>query len=207
MSNVRLVALAIAGFLLLVIIMNNLRRRQSQRYEAPEVGDIEYFSEESDDVLGIKKTTNESAARPVQVQSQASQSRPVSQAQGKQEDEILVIHCVSKDSRGFAGYELLQELLSCGLRYGDMNIFHFFREEEGVETVQFSVASADEPGTFDLDQMGAYQCRGLSLFMRCKHDGQDANRYQIMQSTAQTLADELEGELINKQRQIQDAVA
>lgn len=208
MTNVRLIALALAGFLLLIIIMNNLRRKQAQQLETPEIGDIDYFEDDNDELLGVKKISTDPVAAP-QTARPVNTARPQTEptAASNPTSDLVVIHCVAKDGHGFAGYELLQELLSCGLRYGEMNIFHRYEDEAGLEVVQFSVASADEPGTFDLDQMGAYQCRGLSLFMRCRHDGRDAHRYQLMQQTAQTLADELDGELINQQIAAEEAVA
>src|SRR5271156_1565457 len=48
--------------------------------------------------------------------------------------------------RPYGGYELLQSLLSCGLRFGEQNIFHRYEQRMGQAVVLFSVAAATHNG-------------------------------------------------------------
>ncbi|MBU1295248.1 MAG: cell division protein ZipA, partial [Gammaproteobacteria bacterium] len=92
--------------------------------------------------------------------------------EGDQEDnsiaeieEVIVINIFAPEEQNFSGMELLQLILNCGMRYGEMDIFH--RHEDGFDRgrVQFSMANAIEPGTFDLETMGESDCPGVSFFM------------------------------------------
>ena len=74
------------------------------------------------------------------------------------------MNVLSEPDRPFTGDELFATLRTCGLKFGDMNIFH--RVEPLTKSVQYSVASAVEPGTFDMAEMEAIRCPGLCLFMQ-----------------------------------------
>src|SRR5690606_32068299 len=66
--------------------------------------------------------------------------------------EVIVVHLIAPRGHRFDGRELLQELLEGGMRFGEMNIFHCHRHENGEDVLQFSMANAVEPGTFDIDR-------------------------------------------------------
>lgn len=117
-------------------------------------------------------------------------------------EQLLVIHVMAQSEQSFMGYELLQALLTIGLRYGDMHIFHRYQSYKGSMRLLFSLASATEPGTFDLNNMGGFSCRGLSLFMNLNHLKYDAHEaFELMWETAQQLAYELGGDIYNDIRQ------
>jgi cell division protein ZipA len=118
-------------------------------------------------------------------------------------NDIVILYVIAKTGKTFAGYELLQILLSLGLRFGDMNIFHYYQNTDDQENVLFSLASATEPGTFDLLNMDTFSCKGLSLFMRKTGDSEeDSMRYTMMLETAVQLSDDLAGYLLNGQKQL-----
>lgn len=118
-------------------------------------------------------------------------------------NDIVILYVIAKTGKTFAGYELLQILLSLGLRFGDMNIFHYYQNTDDQENVLFSLASATEPGTFDLLNMDTFSCKGLSLFMRKTGDSEeDSMRYTTMLETASQLSDDLAGYLLNGQKQL-----
>lgn len=114
---------------------------------------------------------------------------------------ILIVYIAARPNRQFAGYELLQSLLAAGMRHGEMNIFHRYQELAGNGQVLFSLASATEPGTFDIHKMGGFVCKGLTLFMRCGADGdENVERFILLLNTARQLADDLAGDLLDEQR-------
>lgn len=117
---------------------------------------------------------------------------------------ILLLHVMAKKKAVFSGYELLQVLLAVGLRFGNMNIFHYYREvSDGQEEVLFSLASATEPGVFDIRNMGAFSCLGLTLFMKKTGDeAEDKARYELMLQTASHLTEDLDGMLLDAKKNI-----
>lgn len=115
-------------------------------------------------------------------------------------EEVIVINIFAPKGQTFSGMELLQLVLNCGMRYGEMDIFH--RHEDGFDRgkVQFSMANAIEPGTFDLDSMGESNCPGVSFFMGLPGPKNSMKAFDFMLETAQTLVRNLGGELLDERR-------
>jgi cell division protein ZipA len=78
-------------------------------------------------------------------------------------EEVVVINVLARSGERFRGTALMEAFMRNSLKFGDMNIFH--RLDPATRTPQFSVASAVEPGTFDLNAMDAFETRGVCLFM------------------------------------------
>ncbi|MGJ8646172.1 MAG: cell division protein ZipA [Marinomonas colpomeniae] len=115
-------------------------------------------------------------------------------------EEVIVINILAPEDQNFSGMELLQLILNCGMRYGEMDIFH--RHEDGFDRgrVQFSMANAIEPGTFDLDTMGEGECPGVSFFMGLPGPKNSMKAFDFMLETSQTLVRNLGGELRDERR-------
>lgn len=113
--------------------------------------------------------------------------------------QFIVLYIMAKADHHFHGYELLQVLFSYGLRYGDMKIFHYFDPFNPKRKV-FSLASATEPGYFDIDQIGALSCMGLCLFMQLNKTNDDYKRLDILIDVATKIADDLGGRLCDERR-------
>ena len=73
-----------------------------------------------------------------------------------------------------------------GLKFGDMNIFH--RIEPASKVVQFSVASAVEPGTFDLSAMESFKTPGVSFFMQMPGPDQPLGVFEDMLAVTRDVA-------------------
>lgn len=117
--------------------------------------------------------------------------------------KIVSIYVMAKEGKQFFGYELLQALSAAGLVYGKMNIFHRYADQE-PEKLLFSVASAMEPGIFDLDNMGGFACPGVTLFMRVDPQASaEFKEYQfsILLQVAEQLAEDLDGRLLDNERE------
>ena len=143
-------------------------------------------------------------ARPAE---SAVQSEPDVKAEGQpmqklpDADKVLVISVVApKDRDAFSGRSLLQILLACGMRYGDMKIFH--RYEDGIDqgAIQFSMANAVEPGYFDIDTMERVETRGVTFFMSMEEPRDVMNAYECMLGTAEAVAKNLHGNLLDENR-------
>jgi cell division protein ZipA len=118
--------------------------------------------------------------------------------------ELIIMYLKAPQDKLYSGYELLQALLSNGFRFGAMNIFHHYEKGHTEGKILFSLARATEPGIFDIRNMGACSCSGLTIFMNlCDHKN-PAQVFANMLETAQKLADDLGGKILDENRQILD---
>ncbi len=116
-------------------------------------------------------------------------------------DNFIILQLMAPKQRPYRGYELIQTLTSAGFHYGKMNIFHFYADPLTKKELLFSLASAIEPGTFDLDNTGEIVCHGLCLFMSIHNVKSALTAFDLMWETAQILAQDLGGILCDKQFQ------
>lgn len=113
---------------------------------------------------------------------------------------LIILNLFADPDKPYRGYELLQALLSCGLRYGKQGIFH--RQEQIVGgAVLFSVASAVEPGIFDLPKISSFSTPGLTLFTEISKVSKPAEVFSLMLKTAQDLTRHLGGTILDANRQ------
>ncbi len=111
-------------------------------------------------------------------------------------EKFMVLYVISGKER-FPGQQLLEALVSAGMAYGEMDIFH--RMGPGGYT-QFSLANAVEPGTFDLKTLDGEEIPGVTLFMRVHELLEPAKVYDEMVAVAQQLASELDGAIKDDRR-------
>lgn len=124
-----------------------------------------------------------------------------SQAAKPLELRQLALYVMAPEKQAFHGYDLLQVLLGAGLKFGEMNIFHAYREGETGKESLFSLAQAVEPGTFVLDNMGVESYPGVTLFMRFTGvEEHDSACFIHMIDTAKTIASALKGELLDDKK-------
>ena len=116
-------------------------------------------------------------------------------------DNYIILQLMAPQQRPYRGYELIQTLTSAGFHYGKMNIFHFYADPLSKKELLFSLASAIEPGTFDLDNTGEIVCPGLCLFMSIHKVKSALSVVDLMWETAQILAQDLGGILCDRQLQ------
>lgn len=117
-------------------------------------------------------------------------------------EEVIVINVFAAEGKPFLGMELLQLVLNCGMRYGEMDIFHRYEDGFDKGKVQFSMANAVEPGTFDLDTMGEGLSSGVSFFMGLPGPKNSMKAFDYMLETAQALVRNLGGELRDERRSL-----
>lgn len=131
----------------------------------------------------------------------AQQPAAGSQVQANPE-EVLIINVMAHKGEMFNGSQLLDTLLQCGMRYGDMDIFHRYSDAKGEGALLFSMANMVKPGTFDLDAMDEFQTPGISLFMTLPLKADSMQSFELMLDTAKILAEVLKGELKDEQRSV-----
>lgn len=113
-------------------------------------------------------------------------------------NDIIILYVLSNADRPYVGYELLQAILSAGLRFGEMSIFHYYEDGNARKNRLFSLASATKPGTFDLPKMGAHTSKGLSMFMELNPENPLMTSFEKMISIAKQLVEDLSGSLLNE---------
>ena len=207
MDHTRLVYIGASLLVIMFVAVMNSRKRRQFEYECSIAHKRDILNNEGE-ILCVKKITPDGAEirnrtpplfkeipeiEVTPVVNQPAPSMP-------QEDCITVMHLISAPNKPYIGYELLQALHNAGLRYGEMNIFHRHEHEQGLGRVLFSVAKANEPGTFDMENMGATSCLGLTFFMQHQNNGADEASLEILMQTLSELADDLGGTILDSER-------
>lgn len=118
------------------------------------------------------------------------------------ETEVIILHVMSRSSEGFCGKDILEILLACDLRFGDMNFFHRHEQQAGRGPIQFSVANMLQPGVFDIDRMDEMYTRGLVFFITLPGPEDMIQAFDYMLETARVVARNLGGELLDESRSV-----
>ncbi|WOJ93990.1 cell division protein ZipA [Congregibacter variabilis] len=124
------------------------------------------------------------------------------EAQSAVQTEVIILHVMSRNSEGFAGKDILEILLACDLRFGDMNFFHRHEQQAGRGPIQFSVANMLQPGVFDIDNMDGMFTRGLVFFVTLPGPEDMIQAFDYMLETARVVARNLGGDLLDESRSV-----
>ena len=119
--------------------------------------------------------------------------------------EVVVINVMAKKGFDFVGDDLMQVLISNGLRFGEMNIFHKRLGNDSKSVLVFSVANILNPGTFDLNNMDSFRTLGISLFLALPTAINNGDAFEQMLSVAQQVSSSLDGELKDDHRNVMTA--
>ena len=145
----------------------------------------------------------------VEVQQEAPSSRPSEvrqQAPVEQPSEVvLVCNMMAREGSELHGDELLEALITSGLKFGEMNIFHKRFRGTTNGPVIFSVANILNPGTFDLNAMAEFRTIGVSLFLPLPSPINNLEAFEQMLDVAIHLKESLDGELKDDHRNVMTA--
>src|SRR5690606_16085231 len=164
---------------------------------ATDYDDDEYYQDDEDDIYddeddAVEEDIHDEYSRRTEAPSSASQvTSPSSEYAANEPEEVLIINIMASKGENFRGDALLEILLECGMRFGDMNIFHRYSDKKGEGALLFSLANMVKPGTFDLDTMDEFETPGVSLFMTLPIKADSMQSFELMVDTARTIADEL----------------
>jgi cell division protein ZipA len=114
--------------------------------------------------------------------------------------EVIVINVLARNGAQFGGSDLVEAFLRNGLKFGDMNIFH--RIQPASKVVQFSVASAVEPGTFDLSAMESFKTPGVSFFMQMPGPDEPLGVFEDMLAVTRDVAASLGADLKDEHQSV-----
>ena len=128
----------------------------------------------------------------VDVSDEANKQQLSNTEESAYDPQLVVLQVQSFTEKPYMGYELLQTLLSVGLQFDEKNIFHYYEKGKNSK-VLFSVAAATPEGTFAINDMGAFKCQGLVLFMQLHPKQKLMQRFDLMLDVARQLTEELGG--------------
>ncbi|WP_435532824.1 cell division protein ZipA [Vibrio hippocampi] len=139
-----------------------------------------------------------------QPQSDVTQNAVQESVQDEQQDELQVIvmnvHCAG--DQPFIGTQLFDSMSQNGLLYGEMDIFHRHADLSGTGKVLFSVANMMQPGTLKHDDPATFSTKGISFFMTLPCFGEADQNFKLMLKTAQQIADDLGGNVLDDKRNL-----
>lgn len=180
--------------------------------ELPSGGSARVLRDQ-DDILGLSaqrdeddinfesmSTQNESVGQQQQmfaedVDDSVAQSRAVAgDDSGEDITDVVVINVVASNEP-LQGQRLLKYLVSAGLRYGEMKIFHRHVQASGQGPIIFSMANMVKPGIFELEKMDEFTTPGLSFFLSLPGPKDSVGAFDTMVSTCEKLAHQLDCEL------------
>ncbi len=153
------------------------------------------------EMADIKKTRETVDAKKPREVADAKSPRETAETP-KPPDEVLIINVMAHRGEFFGGPDLLEAMLSQGMRYGEMDIFHRHESADGRGRVLFSAANMVVPGTFDLTGMDDFTTPGISMFLSLPIASDSLSAYNLMVSTAQAIAEALNGELKDENRSV-----
>jgi len=159
------------------------KQKAEESQEPPLVTDVE------------KDTAQRTADKPGKSQPPAGANRPEAR-------EVVVINVLASSGEQFQGPALKKLFEACGLEHGDLDIYHRHEGSDTTTPVQFSVASAVEPGTFRPDEMPTLAIPGISFFMSLPGPSNAMQAFEFMLETAQCVVRNMGGELKDERRSV-----
>ncbi len=119
---------------------------------------------------------------------------------GEVAPEVFMLNVLAREKTGLKGDDILQILLACDLRFGDMSFFHRSEFEAGRGAIQFSVANMMQPGVFDIDNMSDLATPGLVFFLTLPGPEDMMKAFDYMLETAQAVARNLKADVLDESR-------
>ncbi len=195
-------------------VADDLGERQADEQRcAPESEDQNVLFEDDEMLLSTRAAQEEKLASHCRDNDEPRQSSKSSKRARKDEsvvqtsqdddmplnidglEEVIVLNLMARPGEVFDGLELDKALNSCGIRFGDMNIYHRFEQHVGRGPLLFSLANVVEPGFFDPDNLDSFSTPGVCMFMKLPGPKRSMHSFELMVECARKVVSLLGGEL------------
>jgi len=156
--------------------------------------------QEKEDYLEPRVGATKEHSEPKEQVKEPAKEQAVQKTLPSEPMDVLVLNVVASDNQEIGGAVLLPTLLTLGLKFGEMNIFHRHQQATGKGDVLFSLVNMVNPGTFDIDNMEQFSTSGVSLFMTIPHQHGNMETFNMMLNAAAKIAEAFNGQVLDGDR-------